>query len=70
VLVEFAEPPGMFRFLALERRLGELLGVKVELVTRSALKPYIGQHISASGTLDLVAGIRATSLPQLLEPST
>ncbi len=45
VLVEFAEPPGMFRFLALERRLSELLGVKVELVTRSALKPYIGQHI-------------------------
>jgi len=45
VLVEFAEPPGMFRFLALERRLSELLGVKVELVTRSALKPHIGQHI-------------------------
>ena len=45
VLVEFAEPPGMFRFLALERRLSELLGMKVELVTRSALKPHIGRHI-------------------------
>lgn len=43
--VEFTEPPGMFRFLALERRLSELLGVEVERVTRSALKPHIGQHI-------------------------
>ncbi|MGC8963669.1 MAG: nucleotidyltransferase family protein [Candidatus Bipolaricaulaceae bacterium] len=45
ILVEFAEPPGFFRFLQLERHLSELLGIRVELVTQEALKPHIGQRI-------------------------
>jgi predicted nucleotidyltransferase len=45
LLVEFAEPLGLFRFIQLERELSELLGVKVELVTRSALKPHIGRRV-------------------------
>jgi predicted nucleotidyltransferase len=45
VLVEFKEAPGFFKFLELEERLSELLGVRVDLVTRAALKPRIGRRI-------------------------
>lgn len=45
VLIEFSEPPGLIQFLALEHELGDLLGVKVDLVMKDALKPAIGQHI-------------------------
>ena len=45
ILVEFNRTPGFFKFLELEERLGELLGARVELVTKGALKPYIGKHI-------------------------
>ncbi len=45
ILVEFDRPVGFFKFLELEERLGKLLGVKVDLVTKSALKPHIGTHI-------------------------
>lgn len=37
--------PGFFRFLQLEQYLSDLLGVRVELVTRQALKPHIGKYI-------------------------
>lgn len=47
ILVEFSEPPSFFEFLALERYLSELLGVKVDLVMKDALKPTIGRHILA-----------------------
>ena len=45
VLVEFSEPPSLMQFLALEHELEELLGVKVDLVMKSALKPVIGRRI-------------------------
>ena len=45
ILVEFRHPPGFFKFLELEERLGEWLGAKVDLVTKAALKPRIGRHI-------------------------
>jgi uncharacterized protein len=45
VLVTFEEPPGLLTFLALENYLTEVLGVKVDLVMREALKPAIGEHI-------------------------
>ncbi|MBC7216945.1 MAG: nucleotidyltransferase family protein [Candidatus Caldatribacterium sp.] len=45
VLVAFQEPVGLFAFLDLEEYLEELLGVKVDLVSRKALKPHIGKHI-------------------------
>ncbi len=45
VLIEFKQPPSLLEFLALERELGEAVGVKVDLVMRDALKPAIGRHI-------------------------
>jgi predicted nucleotidyltransferase len=45
VLVEFGERVGFFKFLELEEYLEELLNLKVDLVSRKALKPRIGQNI-------------------------
>lgn len=45
ILVEFGQPVGYFKFMKLEERLGELLGVKVDLVTEGALKPHIGRRV-------------------------
>ncbi len=45
ILVELEKPIGFVRFLKLEKRLSDLLGVKVDLVTNKALKPAIGQRI-------------------------
>lgn len=45
VLVDFDQPPSLFDFVRLEGYLSELLGVEVDLVMRSALKPRIGEHI-------------------------
>jgi predicted nucleotidyltransferase len=45
VLVEFEEPIGLFEFMDLENYLTDLLGVKVDLVSKKALKPHIGQRI-------------------------
>ncbi len=45
ILIEFERPVGFVKFLQLENRLSELLGVKVELVTKKALKPFIGKRI-------------------------
>ena len=45
ILVEFRSPVGLFQFLDLEARLRRLLGVKVDLVSKKALKPRIGRRI-------------------------
>lgn len=45
VLVEFEAPVGLFEFIKLENYLSDLLGVKVDLVSKKALKPHIGEHI-------------------------
>jgi len=45
VLVEFHETPGLFKFIELENHLTDLLGVRVDLVMKDALKPRIGQRI-------------------------
>jgi predicted nucleotidyltransferase len=47
VLVEFEEDAeiGFFGFLDLEEFLSRKLGVKVDLVIKDALKPYIGERI-------------------------
>ena len=47
LLVEFHRAPTMFEFVRLERHLGKLLGVKVDLVMKTALKPEIGKRILA-----------------------
>ncbi len=45
LLVEFKKAPGLFEFMDLEDYLKALLGIKVDLVTRKALKPRIGEYI-------------------------
>jgi predicted nucleotidyltransferase len=46
LLVEFDERPlTLLQFIALEQELSDLLGVKVDLVEKRALKPAIGRHI-------------------------
>lgn len=45
ILVEFLEPPDFFGFIRLEAYLKRLLGIKVDLVTRNALKPIIKKEI-------------------------
>lgn len=45
ILVEFEEEPSLFKFLELEEHLSKILKRKVDLVMKSALKPYIGKHI-------------------------
>ena len=45
ILVEFKEPVSLLEFVAIERHLSELIGKKVDLVMKSALKPRIGKHI-------------------------
>lgn len=45
VLVEFSEPIGMFAFIALEEYLSQLVGKKVDLVTKNALKSAIKDDI-------------------------
>jgi predicted nucleotidyltransferase len=47
VLVEFEDDAeiGFFKFLDLEEFLSKKLGVKVDLVMKDALKPYIGKRI-------------------------
>ncbi|HEY0557280.1 MAG TPA: nucleotidyltransferase family protein [Thermoanaerobaculia bacterium] len=45
VLVTFDKAPGLLQYIALENHLSDLLGVKVDLVMKSALKPRIGQNI-------------------------
>ena len=45
ILVDFTAPISLFEFIDMEEELSELLHVKVELVSRNALKPYIGRRI-------------------------
>jgi hypothetical protein len=53
LLVEFEEGTRMtlFRFVGLQEHLAELLGVKVDLVMKTALKPAIGERILAEVVL-------------------
>jgi predicted nucleotidyltransferase len=45
LLVDFYDPPSFFGFIALENHLADLLGVKIDLVMRDALKPRLGKAI-------------------------
>ena len=51
LLVAFRETPSLFKFLRLENYLGEKLGVKIDLVMRSTLKPRIGERILSEAEL-------------------
>ncbi len=45
VLVEFAEPIGLFKFIKLEEYLSKILDKRVDIVTRRALKPAIRKDV-------------------------
>lgn len=45
ILVEFEEPIGLFEFMDLEEYLSNLLGAKVDLVSKKALKPRISEYV-------------------------
>ena len=45
ILVEFQQPVGIFEFMELEEFLETKMGVKIDLVSKKALKPRIGKHI-------------------------
>jgi uncharacterized protein len=45
LLVEFERPIDLFAFLALEEALAALAGRRVDLVSRAALKRYMGRRI-------------------------
>jgi len=45
VLVVFDQQPSLLKFIELENYLTDLLGIKVDLVMRDALKPAIGKQI-------------------------
>ena len=41
----FTETPSLFTLVALEDELHDLLGISVDVVLKTSLKPRIGQHI-------------------------
>ena len=47
ILIELAPDAdlGLLKFINIENYLSDILGVKVDLVMKSALKPRIGKHI-------------------------
>ncbi|MEB3290712.1 MAG: nucleotidyltransferase family protein [Leptolyngbya sp.] len=47
VLVEFSETPSLLKFINLENYLSDNLGIKVDLVHKSGLKPRLGERILA-----------------------
>lgn len=53
ILVTFSKSPSLFKFIELEDYLSELLGVKVDLVMKSSLKPNIGKRILSEAQIIL-----------------
>lgn len=51
VLVELDGDIGMLAFVGLQQELSDALGLKVDLVTRDALKPRIGQRILSEAVM-------------------
>jgi predicted nucleotidyltransferase len=45
ILVTFLAAPSLLKFIELENYLSDVLGIKVDLVMKDALKPAIGKHI-------------------------
>ncbi len=45
ILVEFSEPVGFFTFFDLEEYLKKNLKIKIDLVSKKALKPQLGKYI-------------------------
>ncbi len=47
ILVEFDRAPSLFKFVELQEYLSTALGIKVDLVMKTALRPAIGERILA-----------------------
>jgi uncharacterized protein len=47
LLVEFDRPVGLFHFFHVQRRLEQILGARVDLVMRAAVKPQLRERIFA-----------------------
>jgi predicted nucleotidyltransferase len=47
LLVEFDGPVGLFHFFRVQRRLEEILGARVDLVMRDAVKPQLRERMFA-----------------------
>jgi len=47
LLIEFSQPVGLFRFLEVKEFLEHVLGRRVDLVTKAALKPQLREAILA-----------------------
>lgn len=45
VLVEFSKPIGFFEFVRLEDYLTKVIGQRVDLVTKNALRPFLKEEI-------------------------
>jgi len=45
ILVDFTKPVGLFDLIRLEDHLSSMVGIKVDLVMKKALKPRIGKNI-------------------------
>ncbi|MHA1237988.1 MAG: nucleotidyltransferase family protein [Candidatus Odinarchaeia archaeon] len=45
IIVEFEETPDFFKFVQLERHLESILGVKVDLLTRESISPYLRKYV-------------------------
>ncbi len=45
ILVEFEKPITLIQFIKLENYLSKLLGLKVDLVIKKSLKPYIKKQV-------------------------
>lgn len=48
LLVEFQKPLGLITFIKVEQELSELLGYKVDLVSRNSLHPYLRDEVLSS----------------------
>jgi predicted nucleotidyltransferase len=44
VLVTFKRPVGFIRLVSLENELSDLLGIKIDLVPRNALRPHVAAN--------------------------
>src|SRR5436189_4068214 len=51
LLVTFEEPPSLLKFIEMENHLSDLLGIKVDLVMKDALKPRIGKQVLEEAVL-------------------
>jgi uncharacterized protein len=56
LVVRFARPRSLLEIVGLERRLSQLLGRKVDLLTEKAISPYIRERINAEMRVIYEAG--------------